>query len=155
MAGIDHPKGRSKIPTHRYTVHPIGRLPITNEITSRPGLSSEGSIAWTHIFILCSICNFCKKYFSPSSLVICFFYNPTHQIETNIANRWETSNSKSPRLIIMIDQSETGDQKSDYIYYIGAQLCCAVTILKKMCNYAGPKPFCGDKQACFVFPSSN
>jgi hypothetical protein len=59
--------------------------------------------------IMLSICDFAKKNFSNPSLVICFFATPLIKFETNIANRRETSNnSKSPRQIIMIDQSETG-----------------------------------------------
>jgi hypothetical protein len=38
-----------------------------------------------------------QEYFSHQSLVIYFFFgNPTNKIETGTANRWETTNSKSP-----------------------------------------------------------
>jgi hypothetical protein len=43
-------------------------LPITNEITSRPGLSWEERGHWldTHIYIMLSICDFAKKIFLKS-----------------------------------------------------------------------------------------
>jgi hypothetical protein len=46
-----------------------------------------------------------KKFTSKFSYLL-FFSNPTHQTRTWTANRWETTNSKPPGQIIMIDQSE-------------------------------------------------
>jgi hypothetical protein len=48
-----------------------------------------------------------QKYFSHPSLVIYFFCNPTHDTQTEIANRWKTTNSKTSGRIIMIGQSKT------------------------------------------------
>ncbi len=48
-----------------------------------------------------------QKYFSHPSLVIYFFCNPTHYTQTEIANRWKTTNSKTSGRIIMIGQSKT------------------------------------------------
>jgi hypothetical protein len=70
-----------------------------------------------------------QKCFSHPSLVISFFSNPSHKITAGIANRWETTNSKPPGRIIMIDQSETWSS-SEIIFITlfssrGVRLCCA------------------------------
>jgi hypothetical protein len=48
-----------------------------------------------------------KKYFSHPSLVIFIFCNSTHKIETGIANRWGTTNSKPPGPIVMMEPIRT------------------------------------------------
>ncbi len=65
----------------------------------------------------------CKKYFTHLSVVIYFFVNLDPKTET--ANRWETTNSKSPRPIIMIGQSETGSSNSHIIF---------ITLFSGMCT---------------------
>lgn len=49
-----------------------------------------------------------QKCFWHPSFVIYFFRNLTHKTKTGTANRWETTKSKPPGLIIMIGQSEIG-----------------------------------------------
>jgi len=76
-----------------------------------------------------------QKYFLHPSLVIyLIFWNPTHNTETETANRWEITNSKPSRPIIMIGQSESGS--SGWIRF--------TTVfserLMKLSKYAGAKP---------------
>jgi hypothetical protein len=62
-----------------------------------------------------------------------FFPNLTHKTKTGIANMWETTNSKPPEPIIMIDQAETGSS-SEMVYIShsslagGRLLLCLLTI---------------------------
>jgi hypothetical protein len=55
-----------------------------------------------------SICDL-EKIFLAFKFSCLFFSNPTHKTKTRIANKWETTNSKPPRPIITIGQSETKD----------------------------------------------
>jgi hypothetical protein len=49
-----------------------------------------------------------KIFFTSKFSYLPDFWNPTHNTETETANKWETTNSKPPRPIIMIGQSESG-----------------------------------------------
>jgi hypothetical protein len=100
-----------------------------------------------------------QKYFSHPSLVIYFFATPPKKTELGTANRWGTTNSKPPGLIIMIGQSET--LSSSQIIFItlfspGAQPWCACYLATgNLCHYAEPKSFSWAKLAYFDFFSSN
>jgi hypothetical protein len=60
----------------------------------------------------------CKNYFSHPTVVIYFFFNPTHKTKMRTANRSETTNSKPPRRIIMIVPIRNSkEQQLDHIYY--------------------------------------
>jgi hypothetical protein len=61
-------------------------------------------VAYEHL-LWCSVRDPTKIFFTSkfSYLVSC---NPTCETETGTSNRWETTNSKPPGLIIMMDQSE-------------------------------------------------
>ncbi len=69
-----------------------------------------------------------QKCFLHSSLVLFFFFIPTHKIKTGTANRWETINSKPPGPITMIGQSETqGAAVRAYLLHsslASVRLCC-------------------------------
>ncbi len=110
----------------------------------------------------------CKKYFTHVSVVIYFFANLNPK--TGTANRWETTNSKSPRPIIMIGQSETESSNSHIIFItLFSGMCttlpCPVTSLNTLCmpltsfntlsKNAGPKLFCEPNPRVFEFCSSN
>jgi len=69
-----------------------------------------------------------QKCFLHSSLVLFFFFIPTHKIKTGTANRWETIDSKPPGPITMIGQSETqGAAVRAYLLHsslASVRLCC-------------------------------
>jgi hypothetical protein len=48
--------------------------------------------------------------------ILLFFSNPTHQTKIGTAYRWEITNNKLHKLIIMIDQSEI--ERNSYIIFI-------------------------------------
>jgi hypothetical protein len=62
------------------------------------------------------------KVFLTSKFSYLPFCNPTHKTKRGTANRWETTNSKSPKRIIMIGRSKT-----DHIY--DTPLCPGCTLL--------------------------
>jgi hypothetical protein len=69
-----------------------------------------------------------EKIFPRSKFSYLLFSNPTHRTKTGAANRWETTNSKAPGPIIMIDQSETGSSSQIILLrssLAGVRLCCA------------------------------
>ncbi len=55
----------------------------------------------------CWVCDAAKKILT-SKLSYLVFSHPTHITQTGTANRWETTNSKPPGPITMIDRSKTG-----------------------------------------------
>jgi hypothetical protein len=102
----------------------------------------------------------CKNIFHIQVLVIYFFCNPTHLTETGTANRWGTTNSKPPGLIIMIRHSETPRSRSvgSYLYYSFVQvhsIAMPRTSHLKLCNHAEPKWFPWAKPPWFDSSSSN
>jgi hypothetical protein len=78
-----------------------------------------------------------QKYFSHPNLVLYFFCNPTHKTETGTANRWETTSSKPPGPIIMINQSETVTRS---LFVVAVPFTSRQTPPHTLCNYAEPKP---------------
>jgi hypothetical protein len=54
------------------------------------------------------------------------FPNPAHKTKTVTANWWEATNSKPPRLIIMIGQSEKGTAVRSRSFLAYVRLCCAL-----------------------------
>jgi hypothetical protein len=91
-----------------------------------------------------------QNYFPQPSLVIWLFCNPAPKTATGAANRWETTNSKPPEPIIMIDKLETLSQQSDHIYYT---LFCRCTSL--LGHVPATAIMLSPQQACFGFSSSN
>jgi hypothetical protein len=72
----------------------------------------------------------CPFFLHPSLVIyFLFFPNPTHK--TGTANRWETTNSKTPGPIIMMARPETGSssQVKSYLLHFsslgGVRLCFA------------------------------
>jgi hypothetical protein len=78
-----------------------------------------------------------QKYFSRPFLFL-LFCKPTHKTETRTANGWETTNSKSPKPIIMIGWSEI--ESSSQIIFITlfsgrcTALLCFFISLSKLCE---------------------
>ncbi len=105
----------------------------------------------------CSVCDPAKILFLASSGFIYFFScNLTQTVETETANRWETTpNSKPPGRIIMIDQSETG--RSSEIVFITlffTTLCCVLYQPQQSVQTSRRENhFPWDKPACFDFSS--
>jgi hypothetical protein len=89
------------------------------------------------------------------------FSNLTHKTETEIANRWETTNSNNPHgPIIMIGESETG-RKSQIIFMtpffwnVLHSLQCFVPATAKCANMQIQNHFSPGKPARFDFSSSS
>jgi hypothetical protein len=58
-----------------------------------------------------------------------FICNPAYRIQTKITNRLGTTNNKTLRLVVMIDELETMSSNHiifTTIFYVGAHLGCAI-----------------------------
>jgi len=66
------------------------------------------------------------KVFLTSKFGYLTFWNPAHQTETDTANRWETTKSKPPGLIITIGQSETGTNSQIIFIALFSDRCTAL-----------------------------
>jgi hypothetical protein len=102
---------------------------------------AAGGRAWSPVVVLSMWP--CKN-ISHIQVLFTFSCNFTHSIETETANRWETTNSKPPGRIIMIGQSETQEEEAvrwDCIYYtlLYHSFVAPFTSLSKVCKHAGAK----------------
>jgi len=79
----------------------------------------------------CSVCD-PAKIFLTSKFSYLLFSNPTHKTKSGTANRRETTNSKSPRPIIMFGLSETESNSQILSIMCQALLC----LLPHSANYA-------------------
>ncbi len=82
---------------------------------------------------------------------------PPIKTKTETANRWETTNSKPPEPIIMIDQSEIGNSSEIIFVALFSKRLLGFAVPfnshsnKVWKKNAGPKLFCWAKPACFDF----
>ncbi len=88
----------------------------------------------------------------------CFFGNPTNKTETGTPYTWDTTNSKPPWPIIVMDQSEILNRSQvQFITLLlgGAQLCCAFYQPRKQHEFGAEKSISWDKPAHFDFFTIN
>jgi len=84
-----------------------------------------------------------QKYFSlpsRSSYLFTKFSNPIHKVEAGAANKWETTNSKPARPIIMMDQSKN-ESRSKMILHSCTVRCYDLLCLLPASANARPQPF--------------
>jgi hypothetical protein len=74
----------------------------------------------------------CKMFFT-SKLNYLLFCNPTYKRKTAKANRWGTTNSKPPGLIIMMGQSETVFRVRSYLLHSFMQVHNSVAPFSSHC----------------------
>ncbi len=89
----------------------------------------------------CSICDLEKIYFT-SKLSYVLFCSPTHKTKTRTSKRWGTTNSKPPRPIIMMGQSETVSSSQILfitLFFAGTQRCCAIYQPQQHAQLCGAK----------------
>jgi hypothetical protein len=83
------------------------------------------------------------KIFLTSKFSYLLFSNPTHKTKSGTANRWETTNSNPPGLIIMIGKSETrSNSQIIFITLFSLGFAMRFARLGKLWKNAVPKPFC-------------